>query len=145
MHSTLRNLLAPIALTAIGGCTTSEVMIAHSVPLATPQVVIPEADLLDIGVVVFDSGVPEGEIDREVLEELMQDGTFVQIRRAEAMYLAVKLRETLQRSGQWGSVWVTPRDSTAVDLNVETEILQSDGSLVELRARATDCRISVST
>ena len=134
----LQYVLTAVAALALGGCSTSEVRIAHSVPLVAAAESYSEPELLDIGVVVFDSGVPDGELDREVIEELMQDGTFVQIRRAEAMFLAVKLRETLQKSGHWGAVWVTPRDSTAVDLNVEAEILRSDGNVVELRARATD-------
>ena len=139
----MRLALAAIALIAISGCSSSEVLIAHAVPLDAAATSYAESELLDVGVIVFDSGVPDGEIDRETLEELMRDGTFVQIRRAEAMYLAVKLRETLQKSGHWGSVWVTPRDSRAVDLNVVTEILHSDGNIVELRAKATDARGNV--
>ena len=123
---------------AITGCSTSEVKIAHSVPLESVSAPYAESELLDLAVVVFDSGVPEGELDREVIEELMRDGTFVQIRRAEAMFLAVKLRETLQNSGHWGSVWVTPRSSTAVDLNVRAEIVHSDGNIVELAVTAQD-------
>jgi hypothetical protein len=51
-----------------GGCTTQEVVVAHSVPLVTPQAPYPEAGLLDVGVIVFDSGVPDGEISEEVME-----------------------------------------------------------------------------
>lgn len=123
---------------AITGCSTSEVKIAHSVRLESVSAPYAETELLDLAVVVFDSGVPEGEVSREVVEELMRDGTFIQIRRAEAMFLAVKLRETLQNSGHWGSVWVTPRSSTAVDLNVRAEILHSDGNIVELTVTAED-------
>ena len=85
----------------IAGCTSSEVLVAHSVPLAKATADTPEAELLDVGVLVFDSGVPEGEVDKEVLEELIREGTFVQIRRTEALYMAVVLRETLQKSGNW--------------------------------------------
>lgn len=123
---------------ALSGCTTSEVFIAHSVPLAESQAEIPEARLLDVGITVFDPGVPEGEIDKELLEELLRDGTFVSIRRAESLYMAVQLQETMQRSGHWGSVWVTPEASTAADLNVSAEILHSDGDIVELRVKAED-------
>lgn len=134
----MRLTLLLFVIVAIGGCSTSEVLVAHSVELVPPPETYPEAELLDVAVVVFDSGVPKGELDRAVVEELMQDGTFVQIRRAEAMFLAVKLRDALQNSGHWGSVWVTPQESTAVDLNVRAEILQSDGNVVELRVRARD-------
>lgn len=127
-----------IMAAGLGACSTSEILVPHSVALVEPQSPYAEAELLDVGVVLFDSGVPQGEIDRDLLEELLRDGTFVQIRRAESVMLAVALRETLQSSGHWGSVWVTPRVSNAADLNVTAEILQSDGHIVDLRVTATD-------
>jgi hypothetical protein len=129
-------LLAALAVGA--ACTTQEVLVVHSVPLMSAPAPYPESELLDVGVVVFKSGVPEGEIPLAELEELMQDGTFVQIRRAEAMFHAVKLRETLAQSGHWGSVWVTPADSAALDLNVTAEIIQSDGHILDLHVFAKD-------
>ena len=116
-------LLLPFALTLLA-CTTEEVRYAHNVPLQAVQAPYAESDLLDVGVIIFNSGVPDGEIDRATLEQLMRDGTFVQIRRTEAMFLAVKLKDTLQNSGHWGSVYVTPANSTALDLNVTAEILR---------------------
>ena len=134
----MRRIALLIAIGWVAGCTSSEVLVAHSVPLEKTTAEIPEAELLDVGVVVFDSGVPEGEVDKEVLEELIRDGTFVQIRRAEALYMAVVLRDTLQKSGSWGSVWVTPETTTVADLTVAGKILQSDGDRVQLHVTATD-------
>jgi hypothetical protein len=122
----------------VAGCSSSEILIAHNVALTTATEVVPEAELLDVGVVVFDSGVPEGEVDKDVLEELIREGTFVQIRRAESLYMATVLRDTLQKSGNWGAVWVTPKDTTAADLTVTAKILHSDGDLLRLHATATD-------
>jgi hypothetical protein len=122
----------------LAGCSSEEVLVAHSIPLAKTTVVIPEAQLLDVGVAVFDSGVPEGEVDKEVLENLIREGTFVQIRRTEALYMAVLLRDTLQKSGNWGTVWVTPKKSTAADLSVDAKILHSDGDIVQLHVTAVD-------
>jgi DNA-binding transcriptional MerR regulator len=123
---------------AISGCSTSEVIVAHSVNLVPAEEFVPEDQLLDIGVVVFNPGVPDGEIDKDLLEELIKDGTFVQIRRAESLYMAVKLRETLQQSGYWGQVWVTPEASNAADINITAQILHSDGEVVQLQVRAVD-------
>ena len=123
---------------AVSGCSSNEVLVAHSVELVPETATVPEEELLDVSVVVFDSGVPEGEIDHELLEELINDGTFVQIRRTEARYMAVHLRDTLQKSGHWGGVWVTPEESTAADINVTAEILHSDGNRVRLDVVATD-------
>jgi hypothetical protein len=135
----VRLLFVPVLAALLCACTTQEIVVAHSVPLSTSVAgSYAEADLLDVGIVIFDAGVPQGEIDKQVLEELMREGTYVQIRRAESMYLAVELRETLQRSGHWGAVYVTPRDSNALDLTVHGEILRSDGNVFALRATATD-------
>jgi hypothetical protein len=120
------------------GCTSEEVLVAHSVQLAKPAVVVPEAELLDIGIAVFDSGVPEGEVAKEVLEKLIREGTFVQIRRTEALYMAVLLRDTMQKSANWGTVWVTPKSSSAADVSVGAKILHSDGDIVQLHVTAVD-------
>jgi hypothetical protein len=129
-------LAATLALLA--GCSSSEVKLAHAVQLVPAAEAVPEDQLLDIGVKVFDPGVPDGEIDKEVLEELLTDGTFVQIRRSESMLMAVELRDTLQKSGHWGAVWVTPTESTAADINIVSEILHSDGDIVRLHVTAKD-------
>ena len=131
-------LIVPAILALLSACTTQEVVVAHSVELSTAPAAYADSELLDVGIVVFDAGVPQGEIDKQVLEELLRDGTYVQIRRAESMSLAVELREALQRSGHWGAVWVTPRDSTALDLNVHGEILRSDGNVFAIHVTATD-------
>jgi len=122
----------------IAGCTSTEVLVAHAVPLEKSTTEIAETQLLDVGVAVFDSGVPEGEVDKDVLEHLIKEGTFVQIRRSEAIYMAVLLRNTLQKSANWGTVWVTPKDSTAADLSVDGKILHSDGDYFQLHVKATD-------
>jgi hypothetical protein len=122
----------------LSGCTTSEVVVAHTIPLVPAQETIPEDQLLDVGVVVFDPGVPEGEIDKEVLEELLEEGTFVHIRRTESYYMAVELRDAMQKSGNWGAVWVTPESSPAADVNVTARILHSDGDFVSVAVKAID-------
>ncbi len=122
----------------LAACTSSEVVVAHSVPLSTATEVVPEEQLLDVNIVLFDSGVPEGEVDKEVLEELIREGTFVHIRRSESVYLSTLLRRTLQRTGSWGSVWIAPEPTTAADVNVAGKILHSDGDRLRLVVTATD-------
>jgi hypothetical protein len=135
----LRRIGLPLlAAASLAGCSSTEVLVAHSVNLVSATEPVAEEQLLDVGVAVFDSGVPEGEIDKELLEELIREGTFVQIRRTEALYMAVLLRDTLQKSGHWGAVWVTPEDTRAADLNVKAKILHSDGDLLELHVEAAD-------
>jgi hypothetical protein len=134
----VRLLFVPLIAALLSACTTQEIVVAHSVPLSVAPAAYAESELLDVGVVIFESGVPEEELDKQVLEELIREGTFPQIRRAESMFLAVELREALQRSRHWGAVWVTPSDSSALDLLVHGEILRSDGNFFALHITATD-------
>jgi hypothetical protein len=132
-----------LALLVIGSwwfaaCTSQEVVVAHSVPLSKATDSVAEDELLDVGIVLFDSGVPEGEVPKEVVEELIREGTFVQIRRSESVYMSVLLRQTLQRTGNWGSVWISPKPTTAADVNVVGKILHSDGDQLRLAVTATD-------
>ncbi|MFL2555055.1 MAG: hypothetical protein ACJ0S4_10255 [Candidatus Rariloculaceae bacterium] len=127
-----------LAAFLLSGCSTSEVLVAHTVELESATEIIPEEQLLDVSIVLFNPGVPEGEIDKDVLEELLQNGTFVHIRRTESRYMALHLRDTLQKSGHWGAVWVTPESSLAADLEISAEILHSDGDRVHLDVRAVD-------
>jgi len=47
----------------IFGCVAQpEVRIAHDVQIESPNYLIPEDQLLDVGVIVFDPGLPEGEL-----------------------------------------------------------------------------------
>jgi len=127
-----------IAGWCVAGCSSSEVVVAHTVPLSTAAEPVPEAELLDVGIVLFDSGVPEGEVDKELLEELIREGTFLHIRRSESVYMSVLLRDTLQKTGSWGSVWITPKETTAADLSVVAKILHSDGDYLRLVVTARD-------
>jgi hypothetical protein len=52
--------------------------------------------------------------------------------------MAVLLRDTLQKSANWGTVWVTPKDSSAADLSVDGKILHSDGDYFQLHVKAVD-------
>ena len=122
----------------LAGCGGNQAVIPHTVALVEQTEAVPEDELLDVGVVVFDPGVPDGEIEPEVLGELIRDGAFVHIRRTEAHYMAVHLRNTLQDSGHWGSVWIMPGESTAADINVSAEILHSDGERLRLKVHAVD-------
>ena len=67
-----------LALLVVGSwwfaaCTSQEVVVAHSVPLSKATNAIAEEELLDVGIVLFDSGVPEGEVPKEVVEELIRE------------------------------------------------------------------------
>ena len=127
-----------VLLFSAAGCVSEQVKRAHTVDLVTADAVLPEPQLLDVAVVVLEPGVPAGEIDPEVLEELLKQRVFTNIRRAESRYLAVKIQRTIADSGYWGAVRATPAESLASDVNVKGEILQSDGDRLRLRVLAHD-------
>ncbi len=133
-----RVLLVVAGVLLLAACSSQEIILAHAVKLAPAVQPIPDDLLLDVGVVTFVSGASDAKAAPEVKRELMQAGTFVQLRRTESIYLAVQLRKTLQRSGQWGEVWVLPKATSTPELTVTTRILQSDGAFFRVHAEAVD-------
>ena len=68
---------------------------------------IPQDELLDVGIRVFDPNIPEDEKEQEKKRDLP--------RRAQgriALHAGV-LRDTLEGTGQWGQVRVLPADSAS--------------------------------
>lgn len=112
-------------------CSTARNVQYESVELVRTDREIPAAQLLDVGVLLFDPGVKEGDGDPKSL-------VFPEVRRAEARYMPYHLKTTLEASGQWGSVWVLPEKSDTVDVLVSARIDQSDGLDARLRVAAWD-------
>lgn len=88
--------------------------------------------LLDVGVAIFDPGIPD---DASLHDELE---VFPRIREAEAKYLPVTLRRELVDSGQWGVVRVVPELGSLSDVAVEGRIVSSNGRLQRIHFRVTD-------
>ena len=91
--------------------------------------------LLDVGIQLFDPGLPHD--DEHGLEE---EGVFADVRKAEARFLPVRLMNTLQSTGFWGAVRVVPRKAGQVDLLVKGRIVESSGAVLEVEVRAEDAR-----
>jgi hypothetical protein len=88
--------------------------------------------LLDVGVKLFDENVPEDEKKRE------KERIFPDVRKAEARYFPMQIRNTLEGSGQWGQVRVIPVDEDALDVHVAGKILESNGMTLRLDVRVSD-------
>jgi len=93
---------------------------------------IPQDELLDVGIRLFDPNVPAEQVDQE------RERVFPEVRKAESRYLPVLLRDTLESTGQWGQVRVLSDASSVSDVNVSGVILQSDGSVLRLALKVTD-------
>ncbi len=92
---------------------------------------IPEEQLLDVGIVVFDSEPMDAEKARN-------EGTHIEIRKAEQNFLPYHLKTTLQQSSQWGAVRVLPAETDSVDLLVKGWIVESHGETLAIRIDARD-------
>lgn len=94
---------------------------------------IPPEELLDVGITVFDPGLPpEGQP--------VPEDVFPELRKAESRYLAIQLMQTMQSTGQWGAVRVLPAGQGTTDLRVTGTILDSTGMKLVLDIRAQDSR-----
>lgn len=120
-----------LLVAVISGCAASRTVQYDQVEIVRAETDVPVVELLDVGIMLFDPGVPD-----DVTEP---DGfTFPAVRRAEARFMPYHLKSTLEDSGYWGSIWVVPERSDAVDLLVGGRIDRSDGLNVEVRIAAWD-------
>jgi len=99
--------------------------------VASKQVGIAEQKL-DIIVPVFDPGIPETD------EEMAEERIWPELRRAESVRFALKLKEELEKTGQFGAVRVTPDAEATGDIYVMGEILESNGKDVDFRLDVYD-------
>lgn len=124
-------LLIALACLLLAGCVSHTVKSTSVPPLQRPAEPVPEQELLDVGVAIFDPGLEDYDEDDQVYPE---------VRRAEARFMPQLLAEAMQQSGAWGAVRVLPDGDRITDLRIEGEILHSDGERVELAIRAVDSR-----
>ncbi len=89
---------------------------------------IPEDRLLDVGIHLFDTGIPDDEEAKSFLEE---KGIFEEIRKSEARWIPMNLKRTLESTGYWGAVRLVP-SATSVDWIVEGAIVSSTGKKLEI-------------
>jgi hypothetical protein len=93
---------------------------------------VPQDELLDVAVRLFDPNVPQDAKKQE------EDGIYPEVRNAESRYVPVLIRDTLEGTGQWGQVRVLPRDGTGMDVYVDGKIVQSDGRVLKLDITVRD-------
>lgn len=120
-----------LAVLVMSGCAVNEVITAEETELVVAAAPKPESQLLDIGIVEFDAGIPENN-DPE------RTRIYEPIRNAESRYLAYHLKNTMQGSGHWGAVRVIPSENAFTDVIVHARIDESDGEFVELDVSVTD-------
>ena len=124
-------LLAVVVCLAGTGCSVNEVVVAEETKLVVAESPVDEALLLDIGIVEFDSGIPEDN-------DPQKSRVFEDIRNAETRFLAYHLKTTLQETGHWGAVRVIPSRNAFTDVIISGAIEKSDGEFVVLNISVDD-------
>jgi hypothetical protein len=124
-----------VAILVVAGCVkeTRPLPLLQATQAATE---IPTDQLLDVGVHVFNPGIPkEVEEDPDLADKTR---IYPDIRKAEARYFAMQLRDTLEGAGQWGTARVVPATVVSFDVTVDGRIIESSGTQLKLAVTATD-------
>lgn len=119
----------------LAACVTSETLPLPKIQPVQATTQIPDAELLDVGVHLFDTNIPEKLKDDE--EALAKKRIYPEVRNAEAGYIPGLLRTTLESSGQWGAVRIAPARAI-VDVTVDGRIIESTGAQLALAITVTD-------
>ena len=127
-------LVGALALVAAGCVKETRPLPVLQATQATTE--IPSDELLDVGVHILDAGVPKEVEDDPDLADKKR--IYPEIRRAEARYIAMQLRDTLEDTGHWGTARVVPASVDSFDVTVDGEILESNGALLKLMVTVRD-------
>jgi hypothetical protein len=99
------------------------------------EIEIPDDQLLDVAIQIFDPGLPEEDEDG-----LEKKGTFAEVRKSEARYIPFHLKSTLESTGHWGAVRVVPPGVESADVTIFGEILVSNGKTLALATKIIDSK-----
>lgn len=133
----MRVLLTTVALALLTtGCVVQDTRPLPKVEAQQAVQEIPDAERLDVVVHHFDPGIPAELAADE--DALAKKRIYPELRKAEARYFAVMLRNTLEGSAQWGAVRAAPESVQFVDVAVSGRILESTGKRLALEITARD-------
>jgi hypothetical protein len=131
IHSLRSALLICTLLFFLPACAVYNAQKTAKTPIVSAQEEIPEEELLDVGIAVFESGeIPE--------KKARKQGTNPDVRNAEGHFVPYHLKNTLEQSGHWGMVRVTPVESDSADVLVTGEIVESNGQHLALKVTVKD-------
>ena len=122
---------ALVSMILLAGCATYHAQKVGPTMIVRAQEEIPEDQLMDVGILVFESK----EITAEEAED---EGTNNDIRKAENSFIPYHLKNTLRQSSQWGATSVVPGETDSVDVLVKGKILESNGETLGLQIEVSD-------
>ena len=123
-----------LAFVLLGGCATvpGKQVEDQVAPLMAPQE-FGDHELLNVSIKVFDPGELPEKIDKRA-------GLSLEIREAEARFIPIHLKYSMQRTGYWGAVRIVPDDDDGAEVLVRGKIEFSDGESLVLTVEAQDSR-----
>jgi len=127
-----RQLVLLLAALWLAGCVVNEQRPMERIAAERATIEVPDDELLEVGVRLFDPNVPQDPEDQE------KQRVFPDVRKAESRYIPLMIRDTLEDTGQWGQVRVLPRDGTGMEVFVDGSILESNGQELRLAITVTD-------
>ena len=123
-----------LALVLLGGCATvpGKQVDDQIAPLMAPKE-FGNQELLNVSIKVFNPGELPEKADE-------QAGLSLEIREAEARFIPIHLKYSMQRTGYWGAVRIVPDDDIGAEVQVGGKIEFSDGESLVLTVEALDSR-----
>ena len=114
------------------GCATYIAQKVGPTTMMKAQEEIFEEQLLDVGILVFES-------DKITQEQANEEHTSQEIRKAERHFMPYHLKNTLQQSSYWGAVRVLPSETESIDVLVKGKVLESNGATLDTSNRDDGC------
>ena len=124
-------LLMTFILMLFTACATFNAQKVGPTTIMKAQEEIFEEQLLDVGILVFES-------DKMTQEQAQKKHTGQEIRKAEQHFMPYHLKNTLQQSSYWGAVRVLPGETESIDVLVKGKILESNGEHLILQVDVMD-------
>jgi hypothetical protein len=118
-------------LMLLTGCATFNAQKVGPTTIMKAQEEIFEEQLLDVGILVFES-------EKMTQEQAQKKHTSQEIRKAEQHFMPYHLKNTLQQSSYWGAVRVLPDETESIDVLVKGKILESNGEHLILQIDVMD-------
>ncbi|RUM35178.1 MAG: hypothetical protein DSY58_07305 [Desulfobulbus sp.] len=132
MHNKTGMYVLLVVMLFLGGCAgvPGPQVPDQVAPLMVEQE-LSEESLLNVSIRIFEPGQLPSDAKKA-------RGLSRNIREAEARFIPIHLKYTLQRTGYWGMVRVVPDDDVGTDLLVKGRIVYSDGESLTLEIEAVD-------
>ena len=130
----LRKILVIIVCINIASCETTGSNTGPNYNYGGQELVNNDVNIepLSVSIVAFDPGLPAN------INDYYSDTSWPELRRAEAMHMSLRLKETMEKTINFGAVRVTPTTSSSSDLYVQAKIQESNGEDVSLKVTVSD-------